>query len=130
MLPKIERGTKTLSHGMELWYYEGRLHRDFGPAIINQSGCQEWWHLGKRHRDHDLPAIIHPDGTKYWFMFDKRHRTTGPAYISHDNKCVMWCFHDLLYSFEYWCELLEKSEDEIILLKLKYGGTKTNKWKI
>lgn len=39
------------------FFKNGELHRDFGPAIINQNGSRIWYKEGKLHRE-DGPALI------------------------------------------------------------------------
>ena len=29
--------------GTQLWYREGKLHREDGPAVVFLDGRQEWW---------------------------------------------------------------------------------------
>ena len=52
--------------GTELWWLNGRFHREDGPAIIYPDGYEAWFLDGCRHREGGL-AIIRPDGTgDYW----------------------------------------------------------------
>jgi hypothetical protein len=47
------------SNGTQLWYKNGKRHRDNDmPAVIYSNGTQEWYKNGKLHRDNDMPAII------------------------------------------------------------------------
>lgn len=35
------------NNGCSMWFFEGKLHRDVGPAFINYStGIKEWWTHG------------------------------------------------------------------------------------
>lgn len=91
----------------EKWYFNGKLHRDHGPALVRhnrkwnewwQHGIlhrdngpavecfdlthYEWWNNGLLHRDND-PAIV-KIGFKAWYKYGKVHRIGEPAVI-HDN---------------------------------------------
>ncbi len=62
-------------------------HRADGPAYISHDGCEEWWFEGKLHRE-DGPAIIAPksysDRVPYeeWHRHGLLHREDGPAVVS------------------------------------------------
>ena len=63
----------------ERFYDEnGELHRDDGPAVINDNGSQAWYKHGKLHRIGG-PATIHANGDEGWFVDGKLHRLDGPA---------------------------------------------------
>jgi hypothetical protein len=48
------------------------------------------------------------------------HREDGPAIVwKNGNKD--WYLDGRIYTFEEWCELLNKTPKEIMLLKLKYS---------
>jgi hypothetical protein len=34
--------------GTQMWYRNGELHREDGPAVIYADGHQEWWVSGKQ----------------------------------------------------------------------------------
>src|SRR5579864_8066845 len=57
--------------GNECWYQHGKLHRKEGPAIILTDGYQAWYYYGERHRNIPLslesPTSVHGDGTKYYY---------------------------------------------------------------
>lgn len=63
----------------KLWFSNGDLHREDGPAVIFPDGRKDWFINGKRHRI-DGPAVIEPNGKTEWYVNDKRHREDGPAY--------------------------------------------------
>jgi hypothetical protein len=50
-----------------VWYRNGQLHREDGPAIEWVDGSKEWWLNGKLHRE-DGPAIEYADGSKVWWL--------------------------------------------------------------
>lgn len=54
-----------LASGNSVWYRNGKLHRDNGPAMV-YNGSQYWYQLGALHRE-NMPAIIYANGTtEYW----------------------------------------------------------------
>jgi hypothetical protein len=54
-----------------MWYLNGKLHREDGPAVIEHTSGTKWWYLkGKLHRK-DGPAIEYMDGTKVWSLHGK-----------------------------------------------------------
>jgi hypothetical protein len=56
------------------------------PTLKKYSdGTKVWWLNGKLHRE-DGPAVIWPDGTEYWYLNGKRHREDGPAYIGSNGR--------------------------------------------
>ena len=61
------------------WYFNGKRHREEGPAIESSDGTKSWWLNGERHRE-DGPAIEYSNvGYKSWWLNGKRHREDGPA---------------------------------------------------
>jgi hypothetical protein len=63
-------------------------------------------------------------GNKFWWANNKLHREDGPAYEGVDGR-KEWYLDDIYYSSfqEYLKELkkLNKSNEEIMLIALKYG---------
>jgi hypothetical protein len=49
------------------------------------------------------------------------HREDGPATIFKNDGYTGWFLNGVAYDFETWCELLNKSPKEIMLLRLKYS---------
>ena len=76
----------------------------------------------RKHNPHG-PALIYDNGDAWWFLRDKMHRMDGPAGTYHrDNKIeYQWYVHGDGCSFEEWCKITNKRDDEIVMLKLKYG---------
>jgi hypothetical protein len=66
MRPYIE----TYDDGSQMWFLNGKIHREDGPAIIGSDGCQLWYLNDKCHRE-DGPAVIHPDGRQEWWLNGK-----------------------------------------------------------
>ena len=56
--------------GSQEWWFDSKLHREDGPAIIRADGSQSWWIDGKLHRE-DGPAITYAGGTQEWYISGK-----------------------------------------------------------
>ncbi len=56
--------------GTQIWYKDGKLHGEDGPAYIHPDGTQRWYKDGELHRE-DGPAVIYPDGTQIWYINNK-----------------------------------------------------------
>lgn len=76
------------ANGDKFWYRNGQLHRDDGPAVESSNGDNEWYHDGRRHRENG-PAIERADGTKNWYRKGKLHRDDGPA-IQYPDGQEIW----------------------------------------
>ena len=50
----------------QLWYLNGRVHRENGPAAIFADGRKEWRKNGRLHRENG-PAVKYPDGRNEWW---------------------------------------------------------------
>lgn len=48
------------------------------PAVIYNSGRQEWWRRGKQHREGN-PALTLKDGSYVYYFRGKIHNLKGPA---------------------------------------------------
>lgn len=59
-----------LSNGSKGWYLNGEPHREGGPAIEEANGSKGWWFHGVLHRE-DGPAVEQPDGSKHWYLNGK-----------------------------------------------------------
>jgi len=66
--------------GEQQWYINGELHREDGPAVIDGDGEQQWYINGELHRE-DGPAVIHVGGAQSWYINNELHREDGPAFI-------------------------------------------------
>lgn len=53
------------NHHFYAWYFNGRLHREDGPAIICKDGSRSWYFNGRLHRT-DGPAIEWSNGCSWW----------------------------------------------------------------
>ena len=54
-------------NGEKLWYLNGNLHREDGPAVEWPDGQKEWFLKGKLHRE-DGPAVERSNGSKFWYL--------------------------------------------------------------
>ena len=69
--------TVRVSEDRTEWLFDGKRHREDGPAIEYSDGSSVWCLNGKRHRE-DGPAR-EMEGYKDWWKNDKLHREDGPA---------------------------------------------------
>jgi hypothetical protein len=83
-----EYKVKVYADGTKKWYFNGKLHREDGPAIEYANGDKEWHLNGKLHRE-DAPAAEDVDGNKSWWLNGKLHREDGPA-IEYANGDKSW----------------------------------------
>jgi hypothetical protein len=59
-VPKLPNGKNILSGDIELYIYDGKKHREKGPAEIHRrTGYEAWYWHGRLHRDGG-PALIDP----------------------------------------------------------------------
>ena len=103
----------------------GLLHSENDqPAHIDSNGTMSWWKHGVRCRDNG-PSYIAHNGDMFWGTNDVYHRTDGPAVIRKkkpiNSSKLEWWIDDNPYNFQDWCIELNKTEEEILLLKLEYG---------
>ena len=65
-----EDGRVVQQDGTAIWYKNGVVHRNDGPAIERADGSREWYSEGVRH-NYGGPAITSPDGKSRWFRQGK-----------------------------------------------------------
>lgn len=58
-------------NGNRVWFLNGKLHREDGPAVDCTDGHKQWRLNGELHRE-DGPAAVNTDGTKEWWLNGKR----------------------------------------------------------
>ncbi len=68
------------SKGETLWFREGLLHREGGPAVERADGSRSWYQEGVMRRD-DGPALEANDGSELWVKGGHLHREGGPAVV-------------------------------------------------
>jgi hypothetical protein len=54
-------------HGDTIYYLNGKIHREDGPAIERVNGDKEWYLNDKLHRENG-PAVEFANGEKWWFL--------------------------------------------------------------
>ena len=113
-------------HGNKYWRNsEGYIHREDGPAIAGANGSKFWFIDGKPHRE-DGPSSEYASGKKEWYINGKLHRLDGPArskewYINGTKKITEgWFIGGEKYSFDEWLDKLQISDEEKIMLCLKW----------
>lgn len=77
--------TKIIHPFVTYWYYDGKLHRENGPAI-------EW-----------------NDGTQIWFNHGRKHRLDGPANISSITG-IRWYIEGIEYTKQEFYKYLENKK--------------------
>jgi hypothetical protein len=50
-----------------VWYLNGKLHREDGPAIEHSDGDKAWYLNGQLHRENG-PALEWSNGDKSWYL--------------------------------------------------------------
>ncbi|KAB0640669.1 hypothetical protein F7R25_04010 [Burkholderia stagnalis] len=73
------------SNGTVEYYKDDKLHRDDGPAIIDNDGYKIWYKHGVIHRLNG-PAVEGPEGDKAYYVNGKLHNENGPALINKFGK--------------------------------------------
>ena len=73
-----EYTVREYANGSIHWFFNGRLHRENGPAVERWGGDKHWYLNGDLHRE-DGPAMEYADGNKHWYLNGDLHREDGPA---------------------------------------------------
>ena len=84
----------------------------------------------KSYRDFDINLYgaveqpdgswLHNDGDIFWYnAYGQRHRKDGPAVIKSDGE-IYWFLNGRKYKFAEWLIELNKSDEEKMLLRLRY----------
>ena len=63
----MRNGLIVLKNGTKYWYFNGKLHREDGPASIRADGSMAWYLNDQLHRING-PAIERADGIKFWYL--------------------------------------------------------------
>lgn len=79
------------------------------------------WKSGNKFHRLDGPAVIYDTGWQGWFRHGKLHRVDGPAVID-DNGNATWWLNNSRYTFENYCKNVKLSDEDLVILKLKYDG--------
>jgi hypothetical protein len=79
----------------QVWFNEGKVHRENGPARVYNGTSFFWYKNGQVHRDNGLPAMEYDNGRRLWYEHGLPHRIGGlPA--------VEWCRRDDILFKEWW----------------------------
>ena len=81
-------GVYAREDAIQLWFRDGQLHREEGPATVYPNGDQWWYRDGQLHREGDLLAVIYANGRQMWYRDGQLHREPGPAVVS--DGCHAW----------------------------------------
>jgi hypothetical protein len=107
-------------YGTKEWLdASGLFHRDDGPAIEWPDGEKHWFQHGALHRDYG-PAIEYADGVKTWYRHGLVHRDDGPAF-ENANGNKYWYLNDQELTFNNWLDKVDISDENKVMMKLKYG---------
>lgn len=114
----MDMNGKVDSDRIRLRHLAGKLHREDGPAFIDTNGNKAWCYDGKFHRENG-PAIERTCGDREWYVNDDRHREDGPA-IEYANGEIARYLNNRKYPFDEWCKVANITEEDKLLLMLKY----------
>ena len=103
----------TDSYDIEYRNTEGKLHRIYGPAYINEKyNIEMWFKDGLLHRLGG-PAVTHKN-CKMWFRDDLPHRLDGPAIISDRSPKEYYIHGSKLSPKEYKKEIARRVRKGLI----------------
>ena len=102
--------------GNKVWYHNGVLHREDGPAIEGANG-DKWWYLNSKFHREDGPAMEFANGSKSWWIYGKLHRTDGPA-VEYTHGDKRWYFNGKEYTESEFNMLMGKKEVTSGVLKV------------
>lgn len=116
------KNSRFTSSGCKVWKNEnGEPHRKDGPAIIGPDGIEEWWWNGELHRK-DGPALCNTNSSgERWYQHGMLHRDDGPAIIFSGGAKDWYIRGKDIRNYMQFQEMTGCSDEEIILLKLKWG---------
>lgn len=93
--------------GNKEWRFNGKLHRENGPAFVGYNGESECWLINGLYHRENAPAIKDRD-SKYWYLNEKLHREDGPA-IEYNDGYKEWWLDEIKYTEEeYNKELIKR----------------------
>jgi len=82
---------------------------------------EEYFNLSEEEAKINAYCIEYFNGDKEWLVNGFLHREDGPAVI-YNNGSFLWFLNNVRFSFKKWCEKLNKTDEEIIFLRIKYGN--------
>jgi hypothetical protein len=62
----MKNGRYVWKEGAEEWWKDGRLHREYGPAII-ENGCRDWLQYGLMHCEYGPATVWKNTRTEWWY---------------------------------------------------------------
>jgi hypothetical protein len=68
----INYNVKVYPGGTRMWFLNGQIHREDGPAAEYANGTKCWYLNGELHRE-DGPAIEDANGHKEWYLNNKQY---------------------------------------------------------
>lgn len=113
----------------DLWYEDGRLHREDGPAITifrlqdNTVAYCAWYRHGFIHRENEPARIFISDKgkiyDKQWYKNGELHREDGPAVITSSGIEKYYLQGRLFRTKETWWDALSDSAKKKNLFKIE-----------
>lgn len=120
------------SDGTEVWYKNGKYHKEDGPAIETPDGYYAWYYNGSKHRE-DGPAVEYKDGTKFWYYNDLYHRVGGPAVyygsVWRKYEIHKWYLYGMEMSEEQYNKVMKTCKRAISKFKLRLRRSYVEKLK-
>ena len=86
--------------------------------FINMAGNEVYFLNGKYHRE-DGPAFIDKHGKREWLINDNMHRVDGPA-VQRADGTVEWYYNNKRYGFEDYVEAAGWTDEQIVEYKLTH----------
>lgn len=74
--------------GIEIWSFQGKLHRENGPCLISEAVLE--WRIHDQYHRTNGPAREFSDGSYEYYQNGRRHRLDGPAVLIKDSKTEWW----------------------------------------
>ena len=90
--------------GYKRWVFNGKIHRENGPAVEHVHGTRCWGLDGRFHRV-DGPAIGYDNRDKRWYLNGELHRVNGPAIECVSGRKEWWLNGRCYSESDYWKEL-------------------------
>jgi len=82
---------------------------------------EKYYNLSSEERKENAYCVQHNYGNISWRVNGLYHREDGPAEIWPDG-IKYWHLNGFRYSFEDWLEKLNKSDEEKLFFRIKYGN--------